>query len=135
MKWSRAGSALMVAAMVAAGSFAQTNEDLQRQLNELKSSWQTKVQSLEAENAALKAQKAPQDAGLETEINRLNERMVAGTNLRSCASQIRLGGEFRYRGAYIDGTLAPFAQPPSTNGGGGTSTTTHRAPTATCGRA
>ena len=39
---------------------------------------------------------------LETEINRLNERMAAGTNLRSCASQIRLGGEFRYRAAYYD---------------------------------
>jgi hypothetical protein len=108
MKWSRAGSALMVAAMVAAGSFAQTNEDLQRQLNELKSSMQSQVQRLEAENAALKAQQAPQDAGLETEINRLNERMAAGTNLRSCASQIRLGGEFRYRVAYIDGETGAF---------------------------
>jgi hypothetical protein len=91
----------MVAAFVSAGSFAQTNEDLQRQLNELKSSMQSKVQKLEAENAALKAQGAPQDVGLETEINRLSERMAAGTNLRSCASQIKLGGEFRYRAAYI----------------------------------
>ena len=78
MKWLRAGSALMVAAVVAAGSFAQTNEDLQRQLNELKSSMQSKVAHLESENAALKAQQAtPQDAGLETEINRLSERLAA----------------------------------------------------------
>jgi hypothetical protein len=104
----------MVAAVVAASSFAQTNEDLQRQLNELKSSMQSQVQRLEAENAALKAQ-APQDAGLETEINRLSERMAAGTNLRSCASQIRLGGEFRYRAAYID---AKSNQPVVTNPGG-----------------
>jgi hypothetical protein len=88
---------LMVAAMVAAGSFAQTNEQLQKQFDELKAS----VQRLEAENASLKAQ-APADAGIETEINRLSERMAAGTNLRSCASAIKMGGEFRYRVAYID---------------------------------
>jgi hypothetical protein len=93
----------MVAAFVAAGSFAQTTEDLQRQLNELKSSLGNKVARLEAENAALKTQNvaAPQDTGLETEVNRLSERMAAGTNLRSCASQIKLGGEFRYRATYI----------------------------------
>jgi hypothetical protein len=92
----------MVAAFVASSSFAQTNEDLQRQLNELKASMQAKVQHLEAENAALKSsQGAPQEAGLETEINRLSERMAAGTNLRSCASQIKLGGEFRYRATYV----------------------------------
>jgi hypothetical protein len=28
--------------------------------------------------------------------------MAAGTNLRSCASQIRMGGEFRYRAAYVE---------------------------------
>jgi len=104
----------MVAAVVAACSFAQNNEDLQRQLNELKASMQSQaqahaqdVQRLSAENAALKSQASPQDAGLETEINRLSERMAAGTNLRSCASQIKLGGEFRYRGYYVDGTNLP----------------------------
>src|SRR5262247_3338638 len=97
MKRLRAGAALMVAAVFAAGAFAQTNEDLQKQLNELKSSMQSQISRLEAENAALKAQGgSPQDAGLETEINRLSELMAAGTNLRSCASQIKLGGEFRY---------------------------------------
>ena len=101
MSW-RAGTALMVAAVVAAGSFAQTNEQLQKQFNELKAS----VQRLEAENATLKAQ-APQDAGIETEINRLSERMAAGTNLRSCASAIKLGGEFRYRAAYVSADLEP----------------------------
>jgi len=94
----------MVAAFVAAGAFAQSNEDLQKQLNELKSSMQSQITRLEAENAALKTQGGPQDAGLETEINRLSERMAAGTNLRSCASQIKLGGEFRYRGYYATGT-------------------------------
>jgi hypothetical protein len=76
------------------------------------------VQRLEAENSALKAQQAPQDAGLETEINRLNERMAAGTNLRSCASQIRLGGEFRYRAAYVDATFNDFLLPTPTEGKG-----------------
>jgi hypothetical protein len=94
----------MVAAVVAAGARAQTPEDLQKQLNELKASMQSQIQRLESENAALKAQTTPAtDAGLETEINRLSERMAAGTNLRSCASQIKLGGEFRYRLQYADG--------------------------------
>jgi hypothetical protein len=92
----------MVAAFIAAGAFAQTNEDLQKQLNELKSSMQSQITRLEAENASLKSG-APQDAGLETEVNRLSERMAAGTNLRSCASQIKLGGEFRYRGEFVTG--------------------------------
>ena len=111
MSW-RAGTALMVAAVVAAGSFAQTNEQLQKQFNELKAS----VQRLEAENASLKAQ-APADAGIETEINRLSERMAAGTNLRSCASAIRMGGEFRYRAAYMDATLQqPLVATPTGKG-------------------
>jgi len=87
----------MVAAMVAAGSFAQTNEQLKKQFDELQES----IQRLEVENAALRTTAVP-DAGLETEINRLSERMAAGTNLRSCASQIKLGGEFRYRAVYTD---------------------------------
>jgi hypothetical protein len=60
---------------------------------------QSQISRLEAENAALKA--TPQEAGLETEVNRLSERMASGTNLRSCASQIKLGGEFRYRGTFL----------------------------------
>jgi hypothetical protein len=102
MKRLRAGAALITAAFIAAGAFAQTNEDLQKQLNELKSSMQGRIDQLKAENDALKG--APQEAGLETEVNRLSERMAAGTNLRSCASQIKLGGEFRYRGTYVSGT-------------------------------
>ena len=110
MKWLRAGTTLMVAAVVAAGSFAQTNEQLQKQFDELKAS----VQRLEVENAALKA--APQDAGIDTEINRLSERMAAGTNLRSCASAIKMGGEFRYRVAYIDLDRLTFATPVAGDG-------------------
>jgi hypothetical protein len=114
MKWLRAGSALMFATIVAASSFAQTHEDLQKQLNELKATMQSQVQRLEAENAALKAQQAPQTGGLDTEINRLSERMAAATNLRSCASQIRMGGEFRYRAAYIElETFEENQQPPT----------------------
>jgi hypothetical protein len=93
----------MFTAVMAASTFAQTNEDLQRQLNELKSSMQSQIQRLEAENAALKQQTPTEDVGLETEINRLSERMAAGTNLRSCASQIKLGGEFRFRAYYSSG--------------------------------
>jgi len=94
----------MVAAVMAAGAFAQTNEDLQKQLNELKSSMQSQIHRLEAENAALKSQSTtPEDVGLETEINRLSERMAAGTNIRSAASQVKLGGEFRYRAYYTSG--------------------------------
>jgi Alginate export len=106
MKWLRAGTTLMVAAVVAAGSFAQTNEQLQKQFNELKAS----VQRLEAENATLKAQ-APAEVGLDTEVNRLSERMAAGTNLRSCASAIRMGGEFRYRAVYASLDLLPLLTP------------------------
>ena len=40
MKWLRAGTTLMVAAVVAAGSFAQTNAQLQKQFDELKASVQ-----------------------------------------------------------------------------------------------
>jgi hypothetical protein len=70
---------------------------------------QSQIQRLEAENAALKTQSStPEDVGLETEINRLSERMAAGTNLRSCASQIKLGGEFRYRAAYSSGDNIEF---------------------------
>src|SRR5262245_59737589 len=69
MKRLRVWSALLVGAFVATGSFAQTNEDLQRQLNELKASMQnqqSKITRLEAENSALKTDRAtPQDAGLE----------------------------------------------------------------------
>jgi hypothetical protein len=101
----------MVAAVVAVGSNAQTNEQLQKQFNELKAS----VQRLEAENAALKAT-APADAGIETEINRLSERMAAGTNLRSCASAIRMGGEFRYRVAYMSLDQEPFVTIPGGDG-------------------
>ena len=126
MKRLRAGSALLVAAVVASFGFAQNNEDLQKQLNELKASMQSQaqahaqdVQRLSSENAALKSQAAPQDAGLETEINRLSERMASGTNLRSCASQIKLGGEFRYRGYYVDGTNLPNVKDGGQNFDGG----------------
>jgi hypothetical protein len=107
----------MVAAVMAAGSFAQTIEDLQKQLNEFKAQTQTRIKNLEAENAALKADKtAPQDVGLENEINRLSERMAAGTNVRSAASQVKLGGEFRFRGYYSSGDFADFINTPGTPG-------------------
>jgi hypothetical protein len=96
MRYLRTGSALLVAAVAAAAGFAQTNEELQRQFNELKA----EVKSLRAENAALKAQYDPESHEIETEVNRLSTRMAAATNLRSCASQIKLGGEFRFRGYY-----------------------------------
>jgi hypothetical protein len=105
--------ALMVAVVATAGSFAQTNEQLQKQFDELKAS----VQRLEVENAALKSQQAPQDAGLDTEINRLSERMAAGTNLRSCASAIKLGGEFRYRAVYTDFDLVTLTPTPGVGDG------------------
>src|SRR6185503_13068892 len=66
-------------------------------------------QRLEAENASLKAQ-APADAGIETEINRLSERVAAGTNLRSCASAIKMGGEFRYRRSFSIGDSVGFVE-------------------------
>jgi hypothetical protein len=93
-------------------ALAQTPEELRRELDELKAAVrqqaeQVKVQAkaierLESENAALKGP-APSVAGLEHEVNRLSERLAAGTNLRSCASQVKLGGEFRYRVAYASG--------------------------------
>jgi hypothetical protein len=109
---------------MAASSLAQNQDDLQKQLAELKATLQTQARTLEAqgkalerlegENADLKSQSGSDN--LDTEINRLNERMASATTLRSCASQIRLGGEFRFRGYYVTGTNESFV---GTNGKGG----------------
>jgi hypothetical protein len=105
----------MTAALFAASAFAQSNAELQKELDELKASMQGRIDRLKAENDALKG--APQEAGLETEVNRLSERMAAGTNLRSCASQIKMGGEFRYRTYYLSGTEFDFIKTAPTEGG------------------
>ena len=111
MKRSRAVSAVMFAAVWPRAAWRRTCRSCRSSSNELKATLQTQaraleaqgkaIQRLETENAALKSQDAA-PSGLETEINRLSERMGSATNLRSCASQIRLGGEFRYRGYYAN---------------------------------
>ena len=108
MKRLRTVSALMFAAVMAASSLAQNQDDLQKQLAELKATLQTQARTLEkqgkalerleTENADLKSQSGSDN--LDTEINRVSERVASSTNLRSCASQLRLGGEFRFRGYY-----------------------------------
>jgi hypothetical protein len=104
MKRSRAWPALVVAAFMTAGAFAQDAADLQKQIDELKAAMRAQAQSqasdirrLESENAGLKAQLDRGESAIETEVNRLAERAAGGTNLRSCASAIKMGGEFRYR--------------------------------------
>jgi hypothetical protein len=101
---------MLVAAIVATCSVAQNVEQLQKQLDEMRVAMEKQARALDAqgkaienlksENAELKSEAGHAASGLETEINRLSERVGAGTNIRSCASQINLGGEFRYR-AYV----------------------------------
>jgi Alginate export len=112
MKQWRTATALMVASLVAGSGLAQSVEELQKQLNEMKAAMQSQaraldaqgkaIERLETENASLKSQAGSESSALETEINRLSERQASATNLRSCASAIKLGGEFRFRGYYQD---------------------------------
>jgi len=105
-RWKSA-SALLTVALVASVSFGQTPEKMQQDLDQLKATVQSLSKGLaeqKAENEALKAQVAgTQQDVLETEVNRLTDRLAAATTVTSKASQITMGGEFRYRDTYALG--------------------------------
>jgi hypothetical protein len=85
-------------AVLATTTFAQTTlETLQKQMDEQKAA----LIRLEKENAELRATQQP--AAMENEINRLSERLAAGTTLKSDATQIKAGGEFRFRNVWTTG--------------------------------
>lgn len=82
-------------ALVASFAAAQSNEDVQKQL----ARQDAELKRLNAELTELKANGAmtAADAALETEVNRLSERLAAATTVKSGANQITFVGEFRSR--------------------------------------
>lgn len=98
MKLFRITTAVVAASLTATG-FAQTPETMKQDLDALKA--QVAAQSKEI--SALKAEKgeAAREASVETEINRLSERLAAGTTVESKANKITFTGEFRYR-SYLE---------------------------------
>lgn len=105
-------SAVLAVALTASAGVAQTNEELSRQMEELKATVQSLAksqQALAAENAELKAQVAGDS--LETEINRLSERLAANTIVKSEASCIKMGGEFRFRSYWSFGDNSSIVDP------------------------
>ncbi len=82
-------------AFVASLATAQTNEEIQKQLARQES----ELKRLNAELTELKVTGAmtAADAALETEVNRLSERLAAATSVKSGANQLTFGGLFRSR--------------------------------------
>jgi hypothetical protein len=102
MKWSPFAAAVLVAAVLAGSGFGQSGDaGLQRQLDEMKArleSHETKLASIKAENKDLKARLGEVAADpIETQINRLQDCNPCSVAVRSGASAITLGGEFRFR--------------------------------------
>jgi hypothetical protein len=88
MKHSRFLLGAAVSTFVATTSFAQTPEDMKKELDALK-----------AQVAALQADKgvAAREESVETEVNKLSERLAAATTVDSGANKVKLTGEFRFR--------------------------------------
>ena len=82
-------------ALVASFAAAQSTEDVQKQL----ARQEAELKRINAELTELKANGAmtAADAALETEVNRLSERLAAATTVKSGANQITFAGEFRSR--------------------------------------
>ncbi|HYC76184.1 MAG TPA: alginate export family protein [Planctomycetota bacterium] len=97
MKLWNITAALLAASFVTSTAVAQqSQEELSKELRALKA----QVDSQKQEIADLKAG-VTQEASIETEINRLSERLAAATTVHSAANKISFTGEFRYRG-YLD---------------------------------
>ena len=92
MKLNRFLTALGVVSFCATSSVAQNPEQLQQELNALK-----------AEVASMKAEKSSvaREESVETEVNRMSERLAAATSVDSKANKITLTGEFRFR-SYLE---------------------------------
>jgi serine protease inhibitor ecotin len=119
-RWT-AASAVLALVFVTTASVAQTPEELQRQLKEvmaIQKQQAAELEKLKTENAELKSQNV--DDSLEVEVNRLSERLAAGTTLKSDANQIKMGGEFRFRSTWSfgDNSSSFSYSPPSTVIGG-----------------
>ena len=92
MKHSRFLLGAAVSTFVVTTSFAQTPEDMKKELDALK-----------AQVAALQADKgvAAREESVETEVNKLSERLAAATTVDSGANKVKLTGEFRFR-SYLE---------------------------------
>lgn len=88
MKHSRFLLGAAVSTFVVTTSFAQTPEEMKKELDALK-----------AQVAALQADKgvAAREESVETEVNKLSERLAAATTVDSGANKVKLTGEFRFR--------------------------------------
>jgi len=101
-KW-KVLAAMLAVAFVVPTSFAQTQEDVLHELKALKD----RVSTLESENAHLRTTVTDQnDQELESQINALTDRLVAGTTVKSAANPVTLTGEFRFRNTWSLGESA-----------------------------
>jgi hypothetical protein len=99
MKLSRFSAAFIAASLLATTVVAQTPEQLKQELEATKAQLATLtkvVGDLQTEKG-----EAAREASVETEINRLSERLAAGCALESKASKITMTGEFRFR-SYLE---------------------------------
>ncbi len=102
-KWMAWSAAFAIA--LGGHALAQTPEDLQKQLDTMKA----KVTALEAEKAV--ADNVQDEAALESQINSLSERYLAGTTVKSAANPVSLTGEFRFRNSWTFGDNLPGTTP------------------------
>lgn len=95
-RWNIAAAS---AALLAAGAFAQQPEELKKELEALKATVAQQSQRIaELENGQTGEAKA---AALESEINRVSDRMAEGTVVASAANRLIFSGEYRFR-SYLE---------------------------------
>lgn len=90
---------MIAASLLATTGVAQTQEEMKKEFDLMKA--QLASQSKEINELKNEKSAVARDESVETEINRLSERLAAGTTVDSKASKITFQGEFRYRG-YLD---------------------------------
>src|SRR5262245_24369636 len=119
MKRLPAWAAVLGMSLVGWSAAAQTPEDFQKQLAELRARVQSneaELKTIKAENADLKSRLEGNGVGvsaLETQINRLQDCCDArrASVLRSAANPVSMGGEFRFR---RESSLGDNVIPPQT---------------------
>jgi hypothetical protein len=104
MKLSRFTSAIIAASLVTTVNVAQTPEELKRELDAVKA--QVASQSKLINQLQNDKGEAAREASVETEINRLSDRLAAGTVVESKANKVTMTGEFRFRSALELGDTA-----------------------------
>lgn len=95
-------TALTAVATLATTVGAQNPEDLKKDLDALKRQVAAQSNLIEDQARRLSAFEKEREAGtreaaVETEVNRLTERLAAGTTVRSAAERLTFAGEFRFR--------------------------------------